>query len=41
MMTIGGATRFLTARIITNGIKQTIDTFIAGHSSGPKMIKET
>lgn len=45
MMTIGGATRFRTARIRTKGTKQIIETVTAGHRSGPekqeKGVKQT
>lgn len=37
MMTIGGATRFLTARINTSGTKQISETIKAGLTLGPEM----
>lgn len=40
MMTMGGATRFLTARISTSGTKQIIDTVTAGIRSGPAKNKK-
>lgn len=41
MMTIGGATRFLTARMITNGMRQIIDTYTAGTQSPPIRSEKT
>lgn len=36
MINTGGATKFLTDRIITRGIKQTRESKTAGSASGPK-----
>lgn len=40
MMRIGGATKFLTDFIMTNGIKQITDRTTATYSSGPATKKE-
>ena len=39
MINTGGATKFLTDRIITRGIKQTRESKTAGSASGPKRKK--